>query len=220
MKVMIGTPAYDSKVELDYMKSLLGTMNLFQQYGFHLEIQTLSGNSLIQSARNEIFKLALEGEYDALVFVDSDQGWNPDDFLTLLSHDVDIIGGVVPSKNDLIGFNAKALPEGFTVNKDGLIEVRGVGTGFLKISLNAMKQIWEQSIPYDYDGKEGRSVFEPRVINGKFVGEDIAFCMKWREMGGKVYIDPNIVCSHIGKKTYKGNFIDFLRIIGVNYDYT
>ena len=213
MKVMIGTPCYDNKVELEYMKSLIGTMNLFQQYGFHLEINTISGNSLIQSARNHIFKCAVEGEYDALIFIDADQGWNPEDVLTLLSHEPDIVGGVVPSKSDLMGFNAKALPQGFIVDKNGLIEVRGVGTGFMKISCKAMQLIWEKSDTYDYEGKEERSVFEPKIIDNKFLGEDIAFCHKWREMGHKVYIDPTIVCSHLGKKAYKGNFIEFMRII-------
>jgi GT2 family glycosyltransferase len=44
-------------------------------------------------------------------------------------------------------------------------------------------------------------------------GEDIAFCQKWRSLGEKVYIDPSITCSHVGKKEWRGNFSDYLKIL-------
>lgn len=211
---MIGTPCYDGKVELDYMKSLIETMKLCNEYGIDLQLQFLIGNSLIQTARNEIFSHAIEQQVDDLVFIDSDQDWKPEYFIQILSHDVDIIGGVVPGKNDQVSYNPKALESGFKIDENGLVEVKGVGTGFMRISKRALELMWSKSAPYFYEHKQGRSVFEAKVIDGHMVGEDIGFCFKWRDLGEKVYIDPAITCGHIGRKKWVGNFLDHLKIVG------
>lgn len=49
-------------------------------------------------------------------------------------------------------------------------------------------------------------------------GEDYYFCKRWREMGGEIFIEPNLTFSHTGYKNYKGNYHDFLmgrRVINV-----
>lgn len=217
-KVMIGTPCYDGSLELTHVQSLFRTVDLCRDLGITITMEYVVGNSLVQTARNEIFRRAIEDDVDDLIFIDGDQGWKGQDFINLLSHQKDVIGGVVVGKKDHIMYNAKPLLGGFELDEDGLIEVMGVGTGFMRISKRALHKIWEMSEPYKYESKDARSVFEAKVIDGNMYGEDIAFCQRWRALGEKVYIDPTIVCSHVGKKEWRGNFVDYLRILGVYRD--
>jgi len=37
-------------------------------------------------------------------------------------------------------------------------------------------------------------------------GEDVYFCNKWRELGGKVYCHRDAIVAHIGKTTFAASF--------------
>jgi hypothetical protein len=46
---------------------------------------------------------------------------------------------------------------------------------------------------------------------GQYWGEDYFFAERWREMGGHVWVDPDIEFTHRGSKDWKGNFIHSVR---------
>jgi hypothetical protein len=104
---MIGTPVYDGKIELDFMVSMFKTMELCILNDIEMTLKTIVGCSLIQKARDELFRMAYEAEVDDLIFIDSDQGWEQKDFGNLISPTVDVIGGAVVSKSDLSHYNVK-----------------------------------------------------------------------------------------------------------------
>ena len=47
--------------------------------------------------------------------------------------------------------------------------------------------------------------------NNNFVSEDIIMGYKWRQLGGKVYLDTTIQCWHVGNKGYTGNVQQWLK---------
>ena len=100
------------------------------------------------------------------------------------------------------------------IDENGLIEVDGLPTGFLKISREALKKVWDASEEYTNENKVARMVFDIKIMNGQLVSEDIVFCRKWHDLGGKVYIDPNMTFNHIGIKKYGGNFMEYIKAIG------
>ena len=69
----------------------------------------MSYDSLVQRARNDLVRLALEDKFDDLIFMDSDQEWNPEWIFKLLEYKEDVIGGTVVKKSDKPVFNVKAL---------------------------------------------------------------------------------------------------------------
>jgi len=216
-KIMIGTPMYDGRLELEFMMSLFQTMELCALNNIQMTLKTVVGCSLIQKARDELFRMAYEEGVDDLIFIDSDQGWSQKDFGNLISPTVDVIGGAVISKNDLVHYNVKT----FTKKYDffhGLLDVRAVGTGFMRISKRAIKMMWDASEEYKDGDKVYRHVFETKVINGQLLGEDVCFCQKWRDMGEKVYVHPDINIAHIGKKRWDGNFAKYVEIANMNYE--
>jgi len=216
-KIMVGTPCYDGKVELDFMVSLLKTMDLCALNGIEMQFKTVIGCSLIQKARDELFRMAYEEGVDDLIFIDSDQAWTDRDFGNLISPQVDVIGGAVISKNDIIHYNVKLDGEKYEYYQT-MLDVRAVGTGFLRISKRAIKMMWEASEKYTDHGKEYRHVFETKVVDGQLLGEDVAFCQKWRDLGEKVYVHPDINVSHTGKKTWYGDFKKYVEIANANYE--
>jgi len=208
-KVLIGTPSYDGKVDVWFANSLVNTIRLTPPDTVIVPVY-MAYDALVQRARNDLVKLALEEEFDDLIFIDADQEWNPEWINTLLNHDADVVGGTVVKKSDTPAFNVKALAEGLTTGENGLMEVECVGTGFLRLSRKALQDVWDISEEYTNEGKTNRMVFDIKIMNGELVSEDNVFCRKWHGLGGKVYIDPTMTCNHIGNKKYMGNFLAFI----------
>jgi glycosyltransferase involved in cell wall biosynthesis len=212
-KVLIGTPAYDGRVDVWYANSLVNTVKLSIQKDIEITPVYMAYDSLVQRARNDLVRLAIEGDFDDLIFIDSDEEWDPNWIFTLLDYEEDIVGVPVVKKSDQMMFNIKALPTGLKTQQNGLMEVEAVGTGFMKISRAALKKVWDVSEEYKNEGRTGRLVFDIRIVEGDLVSEDIIFCQKWRELDGKIWINPAMTCNHIGIKKYSGNFLEYLKFL-------
>lgn len=209
-KVLIGTPAHDGRVDVWYCNSLVNTIRIAPQNDTMIVPIYMAYDSLVQRARNDLVRLALEEEFDDLLFIDSDQEWDPEWVFSLLNREEPVVGGTVVKKTDAVAFNVKVLPNGLKREENGLMAVESVGTGFLKISREALQQVWDASPEYTNEGKLCRMVFDVQLIDGELVSEDNVFCSKWRSLGGTVWVDPEITCNHIGIKKYGGNFLAFL----------
>ena len=211
-RVMVGTPCYDGRVDVVYFHSLLNSIKLCSKHNIDVMPIHISYEAIISVARNDIFKLAHNFDLDDLVFIDSDVEWSPEGFLKLLQHPVDFVGCALVKKGNPESYTVKSLEWPIPRDpKTNLLLVDGVGTGFLRISKQAIKKIWENSLPYDHDKENNnRNVFETKIIDGKFTGEDICFCTKWLELGEKIYLDDNFTCSHVGIHKWTGDFKSWL----------
>ena len=210
-KVLLGTPCYDGKVAVEFLQSMIGTLSIASMHKTAIYPVQICHDALIQRARNDLVKMALETDCDDLIFVDSDIVWSPEWVFKLLSYSVDLVAGVYPKKSDThIDFAIKLMPEGLSAPVNHLIQVESVGTGFMRISKNALKTVWDISEPYIERGEAKRMVFDVQIVDGEIVSEDNIFCKKWRSSGGAVWIDPSMTCDHLGHKIYKNNFARFI----------
>jgi len=212
-KVLVGTPSYDGKLEAWYVNSLINTIRL----GVELDIEIipifLSYDSLVQRARNDLFRIAIENNYDTLFFIDSDVEWNVEWFFNILKRSEPIVGGALIKKSEKESYTVKIINKELNYSEDGkIIEVDGVGTGFLKIDRFALEKLWSDSEEYIHEGIRQRMVFNITIDENKdLVSEDYVLCQKWKKLGYKVWIDPEITCNHIGVKKYEGNLMNFLK---------
>ena len=222
-RVMIGTPCYDGRVDTWFADSLLRTVRMSINLGIHVEPIYICFDSLIQRARNTLFQVAYDGKYDDLFFIDSDTEWEPEWIFRLLNRPEPVVGAALIKKGDKEAYTIKLINKKLNYSEDKkLIEVDGVGTGFLKINRFALEKIWDISDKYMSDGKFGkegqmveqRMVCDVRVVNGDLVSEDFIICEKWRDLGYKCWIDPSITINHNGNKKYKGNFQNFITKLG------
>jgi len=210
MNVLVGTPAYDGKLDVYYVDSLIQSTLLCAQNDIRLFAIYMSFDALIQRARNDLVKLAVEHDMDALIFIDSDMAWNPEWILQLINSAHDVVGGTARKRTDEIEQYACDLRD-YSEVEPGLIEVRSIGTGFLKLSRAAYSALWKSAPEYRDGDKTCRMVFDVVIADGELLSEDVAMCRKLRGMGYNIYLYPHMCCDHAGYKTYKGNIESYLK---------
>jgi hypothetical protein len=160
-------------------------------------------------ARNVLFKRAIYQKPDAVVWIDSDISWDPNDFLKLISSEHDVIGGTYRKKQ-----NQEEYVASFNELSEGSVsEVKSLGLGFLKMSNKAINLVWSLSKKYNADYEAFRDVFEMEIKNGQIYTEDTLLSDKLRRLGINTYLDKTITCAHIGKTHYVGDFNEWSKNI-------
>jgi glycosyltransferase involved in cell wall biosynthesis len=213
-RVIIATPvAADGSVSIYYVDSLIASFRLAVSHDVELYPIFMANDVLIQRARNDLIALAIESQVDDLVWIDSDIQWHPEWLFRLLEHPVDVVGGTYPKKSDDEQYPVQVHGEKIPVDpKTGLLEVDGLGTGFLRLTRKALQALWDSNRPYTSNGKAGRWICEVLVgEDGEVIGEDIVLCHKLQALGYKIYLDAGMTCAHIGQKRYVGDFRAFLQ---------
>jgi hypothetical protein len=220
-KVFIGTPSYDGKLEAYYVNSLIETIKLSYEKNVDIITGWVSYDALVQRARNDTVAIALEIDCDVLFFIDQDIEWDPNWFYKLLDCEEDVIGGTYPKKTDTsLNYPIYNPDQNWSIQDNNLIEVHGLGTGFLKLSKKALQCLWDNSPEY-IEPEKGmipkRLIFNIGVSSEKYlVSEDIWACNILRQHGFKIWLDPSVSCAHIGPKKYVFNFKEYLEFLKNN----
>lgn len=208
--VFIATPTYDGNVWTQYVNSLLQTFIVLGQHGFASSINFMGGNAMISFARAIMTQDFIDSGSKYLLFIDADVSWDPKGAARLIMSPHDVIAGVYPAKIE----GPKPVFQTLNLRETGsqnLVETDGVPAGFLRISRKAVLKM-KEAYPEQrclYKNREVHLLFEPIIMHdGLPLGEDYAFCERWRRTGGKVFIDPCIDFEHYGRKIYKGNMLD------------
>lgn len=218
MHVMVAIPAYTGTIHLGTMRSLFTDLLSLQARGDQWTLHDECGNALIADARALIVAQFLASEADTLVFIDSDVCWEAGSLLKLLDYPVDMVAGIYPQRKDPISFCVKwqNKPQLIADKDTGLLEVDGVPAGFMKLSRKQLESMVEQYPDTEFyvenaPNKKAWALFCDYRIGKHKMGEDYAFCRRWTDMGGKIWIDPEIKMGHIGYKTFPGHLGDWLR---------
>lgn len=174
-----------------------------------LDMEVLSENTHVDDGRNRLVRDFLETDCVQLVFLDADVSWQPKDLKALVEHDADIVAGVYPRRGDDEPFPVKPLPGDRWARADGLVEVEGAPTGFMKIRRHVLKAM-SRGVPRFrgsddvFDRPMIPLIFERGLNDVNRVGGDIEFCKRARACGYKVYVDPMMELGHRGTKDYFG----------------
>ena len=194
------------------------------QNGWDTHFRMKEGNPYIQTARNELISEFYHKNLDCIFFLDDDISWHAGDALKLLEMDDEVVSGIYPCKTDsesypvVIRTNENHYP---IVRDDGCILGYCVPTGFLRITRSALEKM---IIAYsdraykniiDDKGTLGETtwdLFPQGIYNGRWIGEDFAFCNLWTDIGGEIWIVPDLTFTHHGKPfTSTGNYHEFLK---------
>lgn len=212
--VMILTPAYGGIVSAGFHRALLtSTIELLDE-GIALESEVLENQSLLPLARNTLLNEAYKRKPDDIIWIDNDMVWEPDTIRQLLKHDVDVVGSACRKKvPDNIQFNFQLFNNRpFDPNEKGLIDVRRLGTGFLRMSKKAYTALWENDKKYEIQGVVGSHVFEIGIWQGReLLSEDFIVCEKLINLGFNIYMDPKLRVGHIGTYNYWADVQDFFK---------
>ena len=208
--VFIATPSHSGDVCAQYSAALLATIALLGQHGLSTKPLTLTNNAIISFARALLAQHFLESGAEHLLFIDADLSWDPQGALALIRSPHDVIGGVYPAKTPDYAkvFQTRHMRETATGN---LIETDGIPGGFMRIRRRAMLKMKEAypETRCNYKGIDLHLLFENMILaDGTPLGEDYAFCERWRRIGGKIFIYPDISFSHFGRHEWQGNMLN------------
>lgn len=212
--VMILTPAYGGIVTAGFHRSILTSTIELLADGIALESEILENQSLLPLARNTLLNEAYKRKPDDIIWIDTDMVWEPDTLRKLLKHDVDVVGSACRKKiPDNVQFNFQLFKDkSFEPDEKGLIEVRRLGTGFLRMSRKAYTHLWENDKKYEVQGVMGSNVFEIGIWQGReLLSEDFIVCEKLIQHGFKIFMDPELTVGHIGTFNYWADAKDFFK---------
>lgn len=208
-KVLIATPAYDGRLDVWYTNSLVNTIRIAQAAEIFIHPVFMSYDALIQRARNDLFALAVLGEYDDMIFIDSDMEWDPQWIMELLAATEDVVGGTARKKTDVAEMYV-AKTRDVTLHQNGFIKCEGLGTGFVKLSRKAILALWNSSTEYSNEGKTCRMICDVQIVNGELYSEDTILFKKLGDLGFDIWLNPKMTCAHIGTKKFVGNLQAYL----------
>ena len=221
--VWIAIPAYTGTIHLATMRSIISDLLLLAERGDKVTIFDESGNAMIGDCRGLIVAKFLEGDGTHLVFVDSDVSWAAGSILRLVDAPVDFVAGLYPQRRDPIDFCCQwdSSKREIELSEDGLIEVLGVPAGFMCLSRAMLERMTAQYADTQFyckvaPNETAHDLFGPYRIGRTKFGEDYSFCKRWRDLGGKVWVDPEIRMGHCGYKTFIGHVGEWLKAGGVN----
>jgi hypothetical protein len=104
------------------------------------------------------------------------------------------------------------------VTRQGFAKARNVGNGFLMIRRPALLKLCESYPQLKYakvharndvrqDSKYRFALFDTMIDHetGEYLSEDYAFCRRWRDVGGEIWVDLESKLTHVGPMRFVGD---------------
>lgn len=214
--IFIATPCYGNFYP-NYTVALAKSMMALPTWGVRVDLCLLTGNCHVDDSRDTLVNEFIKSDAEQMIFIDSDVGWEPETLMRLVKHERDMVAGVYPLKQALENYPVLTEPgTALWTDRDGLIEVRGVPTGFLKLSRRMVETMLEKHGSRKYRGAHQAPdeppisiLFERTYEDKSRYSGDLAFCRKWKATGGKIYVDPEMLLSHYGESDWAGTLGDY-----------
>jgi hypothetical protein len=212
VNIIIATPGHS--MMSSYVRSLLSLTDRLNQekitwawsseYSSHVadaREMTLNGNNQNEINEQRPFKGTIT--YDKILWIDSDITFTPEDALTLIKSDKDIITGAYLLGSGEVTVYPKLLNQGYSyqevISMSEPIKVAGCGFGFLAVKsgvFESMTRPWFQSVMISND--DGFSF--------PMMGEDLSWCKRATDLGYDIWFDPTVRVTHnkMMKLTWEG----------------
>ena len=207
--VYIAIPARDFLYP-ETVEGLLQAVKLLQKEGYEYHVDFHIGNPYVGQARSIMCACFLDMLYDELFFIDADVVFTGENFMRILSHDVDLVGGLYPFRFEVapvpIANFKERMPK---IDESGLTETVDLATGFMRIRRTVIESMVEkhpelETTKCTRSGRPISMIFDSGFQSpGTWTGEDYMFCRRWLDMGGKIYSDTTVQLGHIGRKIYR-----------------
>jgi hypothetical protein len=233
--VFIATPCFGGLVSQHYMQSIISLIQYAGQAGFDAMLALLGHDSLITRSRNTLVSQFLSTSATHLLFIDADISFEPEQVHRMLCFDRDFVAGIYPLKVIDWGQNAMrrattgealtsapllyvgTLCEGAELEREGAFAT-GVycGGGFMLVKREVILRMIEAYPESRYNkvhafsnakAEENYALFECQIDpeTKAYISEDFGFCQKWRDIGGKIWLDTEGKLTHIGSYHFQGD---------------
>lgn len=203
--IFIAIPCH-GEVRAETFSSFFEAAQLLDAAGYSITLATEAGNCHVDDARNSLVREFLKTDCTDLVFIDADVGFEAEALYRIARPDRDLVAGIYPKKQDDEDFPVRASGE-LWADADGLVEVEGVPTGFLRIRRCVLEKLREGAVSFigqASDPDPYHVIFERLVVGNQRMSGDYAFCHKAKKAGFRIFVDPELRFTHTGAKTWAG----------------
>lgn len=215
--LFIALPAYDFKVSLKLAVSLAKFSRASVAHGIDIQIGSICGCSVVSRARNFLALDMLESSCDYLLFIDSDINFEPEHIFRMMAWGADPKKGIIAAvprvraeEKTYIATLDDDDKSQLTMNSAGLVRARRVATAFMLVRREVFVEMTKAHPEWNYyDARSKRTVpclFDFKLTEEGYIGEDYLFCDRTRELGFEIWVDPTITLGHMGVQEYVGNF--------------
>lgn len=190
MRTLVAIPCNDM-MHTDFVRSLVGM-------GIKGEVQyTFAQGSLVYDSRNQLSDIAIDKGFDRVLWLDSDMVFSSD-FFVKMSDDLDkgrdLVSALAftrkrpirPVCYKAVYIDSNGVPHADPFDEWGseIFEIAACGFGAVMCTTDLLKRVRDKF----------KRPFSP--LQG--FGEDLSFCLKATDVGGKMFCDPNIKVGHMG----------------------
>lgn len=220
MKVVFATPTI-KRPYAPYLEALEASVPVLDSAGIEHQVVFKVGCPYISGARAELTRAALDAKADAIVYLDHDVSWDPQDLVKLIRTEGDVVAGTYRLKQDTEEYMGVHFcdPAGRPVVRpsDGAIKARLVPAGFLKVTKEGINRFMHAFPELTYGPLFNQSVdlFNHGAVLGDRIwwGEDFCFAQRWNDKCGDLWLVPNLNIVHHGQDgtAYPGNYHNHLR---------
>jgi glycosyltransferase involved in cell wall biosynthesis len=217
MKAVFCVPTTGGKPYKEFVASMKASVPLLDEAGIEHAIVQEAGCPYISFARAKMLRKALDAKADVIVFLDHDVGWEPDALVRLIQTEGDVVAATYRFKKDeeaYMGTIKNGPDMRPVVREDGSVQADWVPAGFLKVTEGAVARFME-GYPHLCFGKPYSlhvDLFNHGAHNGMWYGEDYSFSRNWADLGGEIWIIPDVRVDHytLDGTAYRGQFHEFL----------
>jgi len=219
-KLLIAIPCYTG-MQAYFTRCV---MNLIQEPPANITVRFLPGDSLVSRARNILTADFLLTDCTHLLFIDTDLIFETDHIARLLKHNLAIVGGFYPKKQEgKLEWVCNAYPGGPGVDRRGLQQLCYIGAGFLMVRrdvfLKMIKRFGDE-IEYrsDQSGRQEWDFWKVGVHqpSRRYLSEDWFFCQNALDLGYKVYGDSRVILKHVGTAIYPQTVVSLTHALGLD----
>lgn len=231
-RVCFAIPTITGDIRCETAKNLIEAVLACHAVGIETDLLIIANCPVLPVARNTLVAMFM-ADTDAtdLFFLDYDVGFDPIAVVKLLQRPEEIIAGAYRVKvDDRTEFSVvPKRKDGRVIGKEistepplAIIEADFLATGFMRIKRTVFEQManaypalkYEENVvkTVNREIKEAYDFFGMGIdhTRGRYTTEDYMFCKRWRDIGGQLWIYPDINFDHIGRKAYSGNMHEFL----------
>lgn len=238
VKLIIATPFYEMKGFSPYIRSLVQTVRILQQFGIDYDYWEIAGDSYVERAKNTIMNKFLEDPANTdLLIVDSDMEWDPMAVIQMLKLPEEIVTGSYPQKNawgkftgipEIVTEDGRWHPVGRVLeNNTALLKANYLAGGFMRIKRAALEKFRDAYPDYSYLDTSADPANPDRLYTEFCTceiaklnpedkhklrwGEDRVMGKRFKAIGIDSWIYPDITFGHYGVKGWTGNYDKWLR---------
>ncbi len=223
--LMIAVPAYGSLIHTACSKSINAASVQLAMLGIYNDACYLVSESMVTRARDQILAVFMGNpKFSHLLMVDSDVEFPREAPLRLLAdcryHDM--VMCLYPKKKQPIEFPVfwtdQQLKEGIHADpRSGCVEVQAGPAGFFMVTRKAVQKLIDANSDLKYGAgqpfdEHRYALFHPIQEGTTLWSEDITFCLRWRRLGGTVWLNPYFDLTHwVGGVPFKGHTLDLFK---------